>query len=173
MLSLIFKLLPKKFNCFIDTFSWKKLDILAEKYGDKFIKDIILTNNIYITHEVMEELIYRNFSFISRNNILEYVTILPKIDIDYNTYQQDGFDAADASLIEYSNKEKIPVVTEDHPMLAIAVVNRYDFMQLVDFFVILNSLGQITNNKFQNIIRILRKMKNITKRKAKKLSDSI
>jgi len=157
----------KKFlKCFIDTYSWSKLIHLKEN-GWANILDIILDNNsIYLTHEVKKELEYRhpkNLDYIQR------MTLLPIIDVDFHKYNLAGFDAADASLISYSKLNNIPVVTEDHPMLALGVVDQLDFIQLADLFFILNRLHQFSNNKFHKLIRKLRSMKNITKKKQKRL----
>lgn len=152
--------------CLIDTYSWSKLIHLKEN-GWTSILDIIIENNsIFLTHEVKKEIEYRQPESL---HYLQKMTLLPLIEIDFHKFERLGFDKADASLITYSEQNNIPVVTEDHPMLALGIVDQLDFIQLVDLFFIMNQLDQITKNEFHKLVRKLRSMRNITIHKQKKL----
>ena len=156
--------MSRSIKCFIDTYSWSKL-IHLKGNGWASILDTILDNNsIFLTHEVKKEIEYRQPENL---HYLQKMTLLPKINIDFNKYELLGFDRADASLITYSETNNIPVVTEDHPMLGLGIVDQLDFIQLADLFFLLNRLDQLTRNEFHKLVRKLRSMKNITKHKQK------
>ncbi len=154
----------------IDTFSWTKLFKLENNGWEKLV-DIILDNiSVLLTHEIKQELEYRHPN---KTHYLKRTTLLPIIDIDFQYFEINGFDKADASIIKHCEKSNIPAVTEDHPMLTLGTVDKMDFIQLADFLYILNELDLITNNEFHKLLRILREMRNITKNKHKKLLKKI
>lgn len=157
-------------KCLVDTFSWSKLFRLRESGWEILLETILKETTIMITHEVKKEIEYRAPS---HKDILEKVTILPKIDIDYPHYERMGFDPADASLFEYQAHKNLLIISEDHPMLALGSVNKTDIIQLADFFSILNSVGILSNNDLHKLLVILRDMKNISKRKFKYIKDKL
>ncbi|MCY3412047.1 MAG: hypothetical protein INQ03_10490 [Candidatus Heimdallarchaeota archaeon] len=154
----------------IDTFSWGKISKLSKEGWRSTMLNIFANTNIFITHEVIKEISHFKTD---DQEFLERVTILPRIDIDYQSYNTINFDDADASLIVYHLRKKFIVITEDHPMLALSRVNNLDFIQLGDFFSICNRWDLLSYNDIIKLIRALRKMRNITKYKEKKMKERI
>lgn len=146
----------------IDTYSWQKLITLYENGWKSAIISILVNYHIFVTHEVKKEFLHRFAKF---EFLLDYVTHLPKLGINFQLYKISGFDTADASLIEYSKQENRIIITEDHPMLSLVNNENSVFIQLIDFFLIINQTGGITNNQFYRLVQFFRKIKNITKRK--------
>lgn len=99
--------------------------------------------------------------------------ILPALDINYQLYDRQGFDKADASLIEYAERREAIVVTEDHPMLALGYLENLDFIQTIDFFHILWRRGTITQNQMNKLLRIFRDLRNITKKKERSIKRDL
>lgn len=149
----------------IDTFSWYKLITLYEEPWRPLITEIIKTGDFFITHEVKKELEYR---FSNYNDLIELVTIFPRLKIDFHWYDQKGFDPADASLIEYCKKGYI-IITEDQPMLAEGITEKQNIIQLADYFGLLLLLHFLSKKEYFHLIKKLRDMKNITKKKEKNL----
>ena len=152
----------------IDTFSWGKLIYLKNNNYEGLILEIIKKGNFFITHEVNEEFEYR---FANEINLLNYITLYPQIEIDFKKYKWSGFDAADASLLEYNKIEANIIITEDHLMLAESITNRRNIIQLADYFGLLLEKEFLDRREFYHIIKLLRKLRNITERKEKELMD--
>ncbi len=150
----------------IDTFSWSKLLLLRDEGWEDLIHEILRKGTFFITHEVRKELEYR---FPYEKKIFEYVTILPTLDIEFQNYLIRGYDSADASLLEYASKKGYRIITEDVLMLMDCVVEKQNVIQLADFFGTLLKQGFISSRELYQLIKKLRKMKNITKRKEKEL----
>ena len=75
--------------------------------------------------------------FISSTETLKtpenYIIIPVQNEEIYRRVQNDGFDAADASLIANLNTESAIGITEDRPLLKYAVLNHYDILFLLFF----------------------------------------
>jgi rRNA-processing protein FCF1 len=153
---------------FVDTFSWKKIDILKELSlidMDRAYDSL----KICITHPVLTEISHFNL----KSCILEKTQILPHQD---NKLYRDalilGFDEADASLISCSNdEEEVYIVSEDRPLLTFGRSFGIKMVQLVDFMQVLTTLKVISKNNLYQINRKLREVKNISKRKEKSIKD--
>ncbi len=150
----------------IDTYQWHKLFILRKEGWEDLINEILEKSDIFITHEIRKELEYR---FPSEINVFEWLKILPIRNIKFSQFISKGFDLADASLLEYALIDGYKIITEDHPMLMEGVTLKQNILQLADFFGILMKLGFITKKELYHLIKILRKMKNITKKKESEL----
>lgn len=152
----------------IDTFSWGKLIFLKNKGWDQLIMEIIKKGSFFTTFEVKFEFEHRFPDYLF---LLDYVTLYPKIDIDFGYYLSLGFDPADASLLEYNKKENNIIITEDHLMLDESISSGKNVIQLADYFGALFEEGFIKNREFYHLIRFLKKYKNITNKKEKELLD--
>lgn len=150
----------------IDTYSWHKLFKLRKEGWIDLIDEILEKSAIFITHEVKKELEYW---FPGEKNIFKWFTILPIRNVQFSHFILKGFDPADASLLEYALLEGYQIITEDHPMLMEGVTLRQNIIQLADFFGILTKLGFITKKELYQLVKMLRKMKNITKKKESEL----
>lgn len=152
----------------IDTFSWGKLLLLKSNQYEPLILEIIKKGNIFITQEVKIEYEYR---FPNELSLLKYITLFPKIEIDFKSYQLKGFDPADASLLEYSKNEANIIITEDQLMLNESISNKRNIIQLADYFGSLYETDFLVKREFYHIIKKLRNLRNITKKKEKELLD--
>ena len=99
--------------------------------------------------------------------MLEFITILPTLNKYYLIYLKKGFDPADVSLLEYSDKYLI--LTEDHPMLLEGITDRRNIIQLADYLGDLYLNDFLTAKEFYHLIRTFRKWRNIKKKKEKQL----
>ncbi len=155
-----------------DTYTWRKFDHLYQNGWKEIIVRTIKTHRILCTREVIDELKYRKFGIVE-DGVLNYVGILPALDINYQLYDRQGFDKADASLIEYAERREAIVVTEDHPMLALGYLENLDFIQTIDFFHILWRRGTITQNQMNKLLSIFRGLRNITKKKERSIKRDL
>ncbi|MHA2364590.1 MAG: hypothetical protein ACXAC7_11590, partial [Candidatus Hodarchaeales archaeon] len=116
----------------IDTFSWGKLIRLRQiKEWKLLINEIIKKIDWFITTEGKKEF---DYWFPSELDIIETGTILPVLDIKYHYYLEQGYDANDASLLEYLDLRNYRIITEDRPMLLEGVTGKRNIIYLVDFF---------------------------------------
>lgn len=152
----------------IDTFSWYKLLRLQNEGWKPLISDVVKKSDFFITHEVKIELEHR---FPEDNDLFEWVTTLPKLEFDKQDYKKKGFDAADASLLEYNRIKGFTIITEDFSMIDEGISGQMKIIQLADFFGLLVRSNFIDKSEFYHLIKKLRKMRNITKRKEKWLMD--
>lgn len=153
----------------IDTYSVAILLRLQQTTFPELISDIINRKEFMITHEVHKELIFR-FS----NNIDFYkaVSILPTINQVFSKYLNQGFDSADASLLEYSELQGIIIITEDQPMLHENIIDEsIKVIQLVDYFGLKMIEGIITPSELYQIVKVLRKWRIISKYKEVQILD--
>ena len=119
-----------------------------------------------MTYEVKKEFEYR---FTNEKEMLNYITLYPKIEIDYKNYSLLGFDPADASLLEYSKNEVNVIITEDQLMLDHSIANKTNIIQLADYFGLLFEKEFLNRREYYHIIKRLRKLRNITLKKEKEL----
>ncbi len=152
----------------IDTFSWKKLDILEEdeQIGTGTILDQF---NVCITHAVFEEINH----FKIKLHYPRKVSIIPyknhKVCEDARLF---GFDEADASIASACVElEDSMIVSEDRPLLAFGKGYGLKIVQLIDFFRIMTMSGIISRNDLYRANRKLREMKNISKIKEKSIKE--
>ena len=150
----------------VDTFSWGKLILLKKEKWNDLISEIILKSDFFITHEVKKE--FEHF-FPDEIDLLNFVTVLAKMEIDYNASFIKGFDEADASLLEYSKSGDFMLITEDHLMINENISGGNQIIQLVDFFGILFEQEFISGKELYHLTKRLRKMTNITKKKEKEI----
>ena len=147
----------------IDTFSWKKFDLLSEKNLFK-VSNLYNWAEIFITHEVKTEI--KHFGLKSCNLIA--TIILP---IKNHTIFQDAksleFDQADAEILSNGNLYgDLCIISEDKPLLKFAIAYSLNAIQVIDLFQVFNNLELLENRELFQINRFLREKKNITKRKA-------
>lgn len=154
----------------IDTFSWSKLFKLAMEGWDWILESLFEEFHVIITQEVKNEVLYR---YPQRNQIIRKATILGQSNTDYTSLNKDGFDDADASLIISSREKGYPVITEDHPMIFQATLEGLHFMQLIDLFLILYQRNVLSVNDLRKLLRVLRRMRNITKKKEKGIQQAL
>ena len=152
----------------IDTYSWYKLLLLLNEGWKDLIEEVLQSGQFFVTNEVKKEV---EFRFKDQSHILRLVTILPLIDIDYDSYSKKGFDEADASLLEYNQRNGYLILTEDQAMIAEGVTENKTIIQLADFFGLLMRDGYVEAKEFYHIVKRLRKMRNITKKKEKELLE--
>ncbi len=152
----------------IDTFSWYKLLRLCDTGWKDVITEILEAGNFFITYDVRDELEYR---FSEEKHYFQKVATLPRLNKSFNDYISRGYDTADASLLEYVEIKGYAVITEDQPMLNEGITKKLDLIQLADFFGSLMLQGVITRRELYHLVKFLRKIKNITKRKAEELLE--
>ncbi len=147
----------------IDTFSWKKFDLLSKT--DLFkVSNLYNWAEIYITHEVKTEI--EHFKLKSCN--FRATNILP---IKNHKIFQDAkslkFDQADAEILSNGNlDEDMCIISEDKPLLKFAIVYSINAIQVIDLFQVFNKLALLKNRELFQINRFLREKKNITMKKA-------
>jgi hypothetical protein len=146
----------------IDTYSWYKIVHLYSNGWNVLLKEILDISSIFITYEVQKELNYR---FPNHQEIFKHVAILPKFEDQFRSFLLKNFDEADASLLSFSHKEGFVIVTEDHPMLNEGITDKKNIIQLADFFTQLFRDGFLERSEFHKLIKLLKKMKNISKKK--------
>jgi hypothetical protein len=152
----------------IDTFSWSKLFLLRDEYQTEIIDLCLDSIRFFITHEVEEELIHFHND---KQKIWKSGALLPRLNRSFQNYIQQGFDLADASLLEYSELPDYLIVTEDYPMLSLNISNRNNIIQLGDFFLLMLKLEVIDLKNFRELLKWLRKNRNLTKKKFYRLSS--
>lgn len=150
----------------IDTFSWGKLIFLKNDKFRTLIMEIIEKGNFFMTQEVKTEFEYR---FANEIDLLKYITIFPQIEIDFTYYNDLGFDPADASLLEYSKDGDNIIITEDQLMLDESIANKRNIIQLADYFGLLFEAKFLDGREFYHIVKLLRNLRNISKKKEKEL----
>ena len=153
---------------FIDTFSWKKIDILCE-LGLLDIEVAYDSLEICITHAVLTEITH----FKLKSCILEKTQVLPYKD---NKVYQDalvfGFDEADASIVSHGvDREDVYIISEDRPLLAFGKGYGIKIIQLIDFMKVLTVLEIVLKKNLYQINRKLRDVKNISKKKEKSIKN--
>ena len=89
----------------------------------------------------------------------------------YDYFNSLGFDDADISLQEYSEKQDYIICTEDRSMLLLNVHNKNNIIQLVDLLKMSYINGFFTKREFSALITWFHDQKNITIRKSQKLSN--
>jgi len=153
---------------FIDTYSWAKIDILVDaSYID--LNNLYQKFEICTTHDVLEEIQYREIKSCQIHNLQIYPIKNKRIYEDVIIQQ---FDKADASLLSFgSRKGDSIIVSEDKPLLELGKSYRIEIIQLIDFFRILTKLNLFTKNQLFKINRELRKLKNISKKKEKEIKN--
>ncbi|MBL7170308.1 MAG: hypothetical protein ISS48_04770 [Candidatus Aenigmarchaeota archaeon] len=154
----------------IDTCSVLKLKMLNEEFDD-LTEKILDNSNVFVTHEVVNEILYYYPEF--EENIKK-ITIVPNLNTKYYRLFLENFDDADSSLLGYGKEKKIVIVTEDHEILKLSKLMSITSIQLCDFLFELNKEKKIFRlRKIRKIMKILRETKNITKRKYKKIRFGI
>ena len=120
----------------------------------------------FITDEIVEELHHFHPKSIETwgNG-----PVLKRLDKKFSDYVADGFDKADASLLEYGDQEGYVVVTEDPRMLAQNVFERSNIIQLCDLLKEYHSREFLSAKEYKEIIVWLRKNRNLTERKIRRL----
>jgi len=152
----------------IDTCSWIKFDYLQDK---KIVDTGILYQyaDVAITHEVLAEIGYFKVSSVK----IDKTKILPiKNNEIYISAMKLMFDRADASILSNGSRDSSTlIVSEDRALLTYATIHRFTCVQLIDLFRILTETNLISRNKLLKLSNILRKLRNITKRKEKSIKE--
>lgn len=151
----------------IDTFSWSKLFALMDDSWEKIIKEWLSVLNFFITREVEIEL---HHFYSDKEPIWEIGSILSTLNTNYNHFKSLGFDDADISLLEYSEKPDYIICTEDRPMLLLNVYQKNNIIQMIDLLKMSYLSGFFTKKEFNNLNKWFRDQRNITKRKSQKLA---
>lgn len=152
----------------IDTLSWGKLLLLSEQFDQTVIVMLLDHFHLFITEEVKTELIH----FYKEENdwLWSNAVIMPKMERNYDRYVKQGFDEADATLLEYSEMPNYSIVTEDYPMLLLNVTGKNNIIQLVDFLSLCYTLDYIDTATYKQFVNWLRTNRNITKKKLKRIT---
>ncbi len=120
-----------------------------------------------ITHEVYKELLHH---FPDEIDFFQNISIFPKINQVCEKYVKQGFDLADASLLEYSEIKGYTIITEDQPMLLENIIDgSIKVIHLTDYFGIKMIEGVISQTELYRIIKKFRSWRIISKRSAKKI----
>lgn len=154
----------------IDTFSWTKIFMLIEESWEEILIEWVKSINFFITKEVKVELIHFHGSKI---NLWNEGAMLPALNVSFQDYLKLGFDSADASLLEYSEKSEYKIITEDGPMLNLNVYKRNNIIQLIDLFRISYTHGFFSKREYFSLIIWFRKNRNITLKKERNLKKNI
>ena len=153
----------------VDTFSWQKLIRLYDTQWKDLVSSIIKEFDLFITVEGRKEFERR---FPAHLFLLDGLTIVPILNEVFDTYIRRGFDATDASLLEYADIKKARIITEDKLMLLEGTTKRRNVVQLIDFFYeLFKSGGSLTKHEFRQLLRTFRDWRNITKRKERLYSE--
>ena len=151
---------------FIDTYSWAKIDVLVDASFIN-INDLYQQFDFCTTHDVVKEIQYRGIKSCQIQNLFIHPIKNKRIYEDAIIQQ---FDKADASLLSNgSRKGDTIIITEDRPLLELGRSYGFKIIQLIDFFKILAEFNVLTKNKFFQINRELRNLRNITKIKENEL----
>ena len=147
----------------IDTFSWKKFDLLAKNKLFE-ISNLYEWSKVHITHEILTEI--KHFRLKSCN--LKSTIILPVKNIKIFQEAIDlDFDQADAEVLSNGTKnENLFIVSEDKPLLQYCQAYKFKALQLVDLFHLFTMIEQLENRDLYRIVRFLRNFKNITEKKS-------
>ena len=150
----------------IDTFAWYKfIELYKDKWKDLMVR-FLIEYKVFITNDVKKEFQYRFPDF---EHLLEKITIEPR-RISNISYDHKIFDQADISLLEYAELNGYVIITEDHAMLGQGVTKRRNIIQFCDLITLLYENNLVSSSDFNQIIKKLRKMKNITKTKENELN---
>jgi len=151
----------------VDTLSWFYIIRLRDNGFNELITRVMERKEFMITHDVYKELIHR---FPNEKAFFRNVTILPRLNKHFDKFVRQGFDEADASLLEYGEFSSYAIITEDHPMLLENTLNGVlKVLHLADYFGLLLLEEMITPNELYQVIRIFRKWRIIPKQKAKRI----
>ncbi|MHA1974762.1 MAG: hypothetical protein ACTSW1_17325 [Candidatus Hodarchaeales archaeon] len=151
----------------VDTFSWTYILRLRDNGFRDLIERIMKKREFMITHEVYRELKHR---FPEEVDFFRNVTILPVLHISLSNYCKQGFDLADASLLEYSEYKGYIIISEDQPMLTENIIEgRIRIIHLADYLSLKMLEGDISSNELYKIIRTFRLWRVISKKKAKRV----
>lgn len=152
----------------VDTLAWQKIILLRQKKEwNSLIDEILEKMNFFITTEGKNEFEYR---FPNDLDIVNQINVLPVLNDRYSNYMKLGFDPADASLLEYTDIRKYRIITEDRPMIAEGSTSRKNIIFLIDFFrELAEGYRFITSKELYKLVKLFRKWKNITKKKAKEI----
>jgi hypothetical protein len=150
----------------IDTFSWTKIFSLVDDSWKEIMYEWLNSIDFFITKEVEIEL--KHFHN-TRDPIWERGAVLSNINVKFQYFEKLGFDRADISLLEYSEKPDYIICTEDRPMLLLNVYNKNNIIQLIDLFKMSYINGFFTKKEFIALVKWFREFKNITIKKANKI----
>ena len=152
----------------IDTFSWKKFDLL-EKNKLFNMKSLYEWSNVNITHEVYNEIKH----FRLKSCALKSTSILPiKNKKIYQEAKDLEFDEADSQILSHGgNDRKLIIISEDKPLLKFCRGYSFDAMQIIDLFHLFAIRGFINHKELYQVNRFLRKYKNITEKKSNQIKN--
>nr|MDO8043730.1 hypothetical protein [Candidatus Baldrarchaeota archaeon] len=100
--------------------------------------------------------------------IVEHCAVLPKRNVVFSSFLKEGFDEADASLLECASEKEYFVVSEDPKMLRYVRLG-FQLLQLADLIAVLYKKKFLSKQVTKRIIKFLRTKRNITKKKYKDL----
>jgi len=149
----------------IDTCSWFKIHMLERELNISIVSTLLNRFKLFFTHELLTE--FRKF-FPNYLWIVEYCAVLPKRNIVFSSFLKEGFDEADASLLEYASEKEYFVVSEDPKMLRYVRLG-FQLLQLADLIAVLYKKKFLSKQVTKRIIKFLRTKRNITKKKHKDL----
>jgi hypothetical protein len=87
-------------------------------------------------------------------------------------YQNKGFDANDASLLEYADERGFRIITEDRPMILEGVTSEKNIIFLIDFFSELTeNYNYFSTKELYHLVKIFRKWRNIKEDKAQAIRE--
>ena len=149
----------------IDTYSWGKLIKLYKmKDWKEPIETIIKETNWFITVEGKKE--FEHF-YEEDLELLEYGSIIPVLGTKMKGYRDKGYDANDASLLEYADEKGYRILTEDRPMLLEGLSKQKNIIFLIDFFSELTEKYEyFTTRELYQLLKLFRKWRNIKEEKA-------
>ncbi len=153
----------------IDTCTWLKLDVLkADNIFDA--KQLYDWAEIIVTHHVLKELEYYDCKSFQK----EMTKIIPIENMDiFQDLIKSDFDDADASILSLGKKSpKISIISEDGALLEYTRVHHFYAIQLIDFFRSLAEMNLIENRQLYHLTQTLRQLKNITKKKERRILKS-
>jgi rRNA-processing protein FCF1 len=151
----------------VDTFSWFYLIQLRDNGFADLITRVMDKKVFMITHDVRIEL---NHRFPNEDTFFRKVTILPRLNKSFTKFIKQGFDEADASLLEYGEISGYVIITEDQPMLLENILDgKLRIIHLADYFGLLMLEKEISPRELFQVIKALRKWGVISKPKAKRI----
>lgn len=154
----------------IDTFSWTKIFLLFKESWEDLLSELLSATLFFITHDVEKELLHFHRE---REPIWRSGAILPKLDRSYSAYVLEGFDEADASLLEYAELSEHIIVTEDAAMLAKNVTSRNNIIQLIDLLRKYYENDLLDPKEYHTLVKWFRERRNITKKKERRLMERL
>jgi rRNA-processing protein FCF1 len=161
----------------IDTCTWLKIFHL-KAITDQLLEVLLANFQIFITHDVLNECLH----FLpNKKAVFEQIEVLPRIGQAFQEYKELGFDDADASLLEYADRNifgnkldtQYIIITEDPEMLQLNIAGTNRIIQFVDIIVLLYSSGYIEKRLSQELVQDLFSKRNITKRKKQRALQEI